>query len=167
MVERAQKVAQNSEYKNVEFRLGEIEKLPVDDSSVDVIISNCVINLVPDKRRTFEEACRVLKPGGRLMISDIVLLKELPDTIKDSVEAYVGCVSGAALKDEYLETMRAAGFEEVRVIDETPFPLDCIANDPTAEAIAEEAKISSEEITNLADSILSVKVQAIKPRETE
>ena len=112
MLDKARENARNGGYKNVEFRLGEIENLPVADNSVDAIISNCVINLSTDKRRVFEEAFRVLKPGGRLMVSDIVILKELPDFIKDSVDAYVGCVSGAIKKNEYLKAIKASGFEE-------------------------------------------------------
>ena len=97
MLEKARENAHKGGYTNVEFRLGEIEHLPVADSHVDVIISNCVINLSPDKPAVFNEAFRVLKPGGRLMVSDIVLLNELPAFIKSSVAAYVGCVSGAMI----------------------------------------------------------------------
>ncbi|MBI5043374.1 MAG: arsenite methyltransferase, partial [Nitrospirae bacterium] len=110
MIEKARENAEKNSYRNVEFRLGEIENIPAADNSVGVVISNCVINLVPDKKKVFQETYRVLKPGGRLMISDIVLLKELPDAIKASVEAYIGCVSGAILKNEYMETIKAAGF---------------------------------------------------------
>ena len=98
MVEKARENARKVNSANVEFRLGEIENLPVADNSVDVVISNCVINLSPEKGRVFTETLRVLKPGGRLMISDIVLLKELPDVLRNSIEAYVGCLSGAYLK---------------------------------------------------------------------
>ena len=91
------------------FRLGEIEKLPVADNSIDVILSNCVINLSPDKEKIFAEAFRVLKPGGKIMISDIVLLMPLPGSLKYSLEAYVGCVAGATMKDEYLSAIKNAG----------------------------------------------------------
>src|SRR5512139_3031086 len=99
MVDRARENARKDGFGNVEFRLGEIENLPAADNSVDAVISNCVINLSPDKRRVFEETFRVLKPGGRLMVSDIVLLRALPAALKDSVEAYVGCLAGAVMKD--------------------------------------------------------------------
>ena len=113
--------AQKGDFKNVEFRHGEIESLPLDDSSVDVVISNCVINLSPDKSKVFKEAFRVLKPGGRIMVSDIVLKKELPDEIKNSPEAYAACISGACLREEYLGHIRSAGFENISICKETPF----------------------------------------------
>lgn len=163
MMEKARENARKGDYANVEFRLGEIEHLPMADSSVDVVISNCVINLSPDKGRVFAEVFRVLKPGGRLMVSDIVILKELPDSIKDSIEAYVGCLSGAIMRDEYIGAIKTAGFQEVRIIDETAFPIDCMANDPTAKAIVERLRIPPEEVSDLANSVLSVKVSAVKP----
>jgi len=163
MIEKARANAQKGDCQNVEFRLGEIENIPAADNSVDVVISNCVINLSPDKGRVFQETFRVLRPGGRLMVSDIVLLKELPDFIKDSIAAYVGCISGAMLKDDYVGAIRKAGFQEVKIIDEAPFPIDCIANDPTAKAIIKEMNIPPEEINDIADAVLSIKVQGIKP----
>ncbi len=162
MIKKARENARKGNYGNVEFRLGEIENLPVDDDSVDVVISNCVINLSPDKSKVFLEAFRVLKQGGRLMISDIVLLKELPDFIKDSIEAYVGCVSGATIKNEYIETIKAAGFQEVKIISETSFPIECMANDPTAKAIIEGLKISPEKVKEIASSVVSIKVYGVK-----
>jgi SAM-dependent methyltransferase len=98
---------------NVEFRLGEMEHMPVENGSVDVVISNCVINLSPDKDAVFREAFRVLRPGGRLCVSDIVTLGELPPDVKESMEKWAGCVAGALEKDDYLDRIRAAGFEEV------------------------------------------------------
>ena len=164
MIDKARENARKSGYQNVEFRLGEIENIPAADNSVDAVISNCVINLSPDKRRVFQEVCRVLKPGGRLMVSDIVLLKELPEFIKNCVAAYVGCVSGAMMKDDYIEAIGKAGFQEVKIIDEASFPIDSIANDPTAKAIISLMNISSEEIKDIANSVLSIKVQGIKPK---
>ncbi|MEK6679670.1 MAG: arsenite methyltransferase [Nitrospirota bacterium] len=162
MIEKARENAEKGSYDNVEFRLGEIENLPAADNSVDVVISNCVINLVPDKRKAFQEAFRVLRPGGRLMISDIVLLKKLPDAIKASVEAYIGCVSGAILKSEYLETIKAAGFDNIKIINETVFPIEFLNNDPIARAIIEDIKIPTEEVKETASSVVSIKVLAVK-----
>ncbi len=162
MLEKARENARKGNYENVEFRLGEIENLPVADNSGDIIISNCVINLSPDKGKVFKEAYRVLKPGGRLMVSDMVLLKELPDSIRNSVAAYVGCISGALLKEEYLGAIKAAGFQDVKIIEETPFPIKHIANDPTAKAIIEKSDISPEKIEEFSDSIISIKVYGVK-----
>jgi SAM-dependent methyltransferase len=164
MIEKARENAQKGGYQNVEFRLGEIENIPAADNSVDVVVSNCVINLSPDKGKVFQEAFRVLKPGGRMMVSDIVLLKELPDFIRSSIAAYVGCISGAMRKEDYLGAIGKAGFQEVTVMDETLFPIDCIANDPTAKALIDKMNIPSEEIKDIAKSVLSIKVQGIKPK---
>lgn len=165
MIEKARENAKKGGYENVEFRLGEIENLPVANNSADVVISNCVINLSPDKRRVFAETFRVLKPGGRLMISDIVLLKELPNFIKNSIEAYIGCLSGAIMKDEYIKAIEEAGFQDVRIIDETPFPIDCMANDPTAKEIIENLKIPPEKVKGFEYSFISLKISAVKPNE--
>jgi len=165
MIEKARENAQKGNYKNVEFRLGEIENLPVTDCSVDIVISNCVINLSPDKRKVFREAFRVLKAGGRLMVSDLVLLKELPDFIKNSVEASIGCLSGAMMRDEYLGTIKTVGFQELRIIDETSFPIESMANDPTAKAIMENLNISPEKVKEIANSVISIKIYAVKPFE--
>jgi SAM-dependent methyltransferase len=163
MIEKARENARKGNYRNVEFRLGEIENLPVADNYVDVVISNCVINLVPDKRRVFMEAFRVLKPGGRLMVSDIVLLKELPDFVKNSIEAYIGCLSGAIMKDEYMEAIKAVGFQEVEIVDEASFPIECMANDPTAKAVIKNSKIPLEKVEEVASSVISIKVYGVKP----
>ena len=119
MVSAARANAQRGGYENVDFRLGEIEHLPVADGSVDVVISNCVINLSPDKPQVFREAFRALKPGGRVMVSDIVLNGELPEDIRDSVAAYTGCIAGALPVEEYLATITAAGFSDAEVVTET------------------------------------------------
>jgi SAM-dependent methyltransferase len=163
MLEKARENARKGNYTNVEFRLGEIESLPVADNSVDIVISNCVVNLSPDKKRVFAEAFRALKPGGRLMISDLVLLKELPDFIKNSIEAYIGCVSGAILKDEYLRVIKAAGFQDVKIVDEASFPAEFIVSDPTVKKIIENLKVPSEKVRGVANSVISIKVYGVKP----
>jgi SAM-dependent methyltransferase len=163
MLEKARENARKNNYTNVEFRLGEIEYLPVADNVVDIIISNCVINLSVDKNKVFKEAFRALKPGGRLMVSDIVLTKELPDFIRESVQAYIGCVSGAILESEYLGAIEAAGFTNVRVAEEAGIATDSLDNDPIATSIAESLKLSQEKIKDLASSILSIRVSGVKP----
>jgi len=115
MIDRARANAERIGAENVEFREGQIEALPLEDQSVDVIISNCVINLSPDKPAVFRQAFRVLKPGGRLAVSDIVLTKPLPEAVQENLAAYVGCLAGASLIDEYLDAIRNAGFEEPEV----------------------------------------------------
>lgn len=146
MIAKAKENAKKGKYTNVEFRLGEIEKLPVEDNSIDVIISNCVINLSPDKEAVFKDAFRVLGSGGRLMVSDLVLAKDLPKEIKDSVEAYVGCLAGAILKDEYLDSIRIAGFQDIRVISESSYPVDALFDN----------------LKGAQDAVVSVKVSAMK-----
>lgn len=164
MIEKARENARKGNYKNVEFRRGEIENLPVVDNSIDVIISNCVINLSPDKGKVFRGAFRVLKPGGRLMVSDIAWLREPPDFIKESIAAYVGCLGGAILKGEYIGIIKKAGFQEVGIIDEKQFPVEFLTNDLTAAAIMETLKIPLDKIKELSDTMLSIKVSAIKPK---
>ena len=150
MVERARENARRAGIANVEFRLGEIERLPVADASVDVIISNCVINLSPDKAAVFAEAIRVLKPGGRMVVSDLVLLQPLPDDVRHSVEAYVGCVAGASLKADYLWLIGAAGFRDIEVVEERSYgDADVFGG---YEWLRESAKM-----------VLSAKVRAVKP----
>ena len=167
MLERARANAQKGGYDNVEFRLGEIEKLPVEDNTVDVIISNCVINLSPDKEAVFKEAFRVLKPGGRLMVSDLVLVKELPDIIKESIEAYVGCLAGAARKEEYLEFIEKAGFQDIKVLSQVNYPIEAMANDATANAIMENSGLKEINLKSVEDSVVSVKIYALKGRQGE
>ena len=120
MLEKARENAKKGNYTNVEFRKGDIENLPVDDNSVDAIISNCVINLAPDKEKVFKEAYRVLKIGGRLMISDVVLTKPLPEDLKNNKDLLVGCVSGAILKQDYLDLLTKAGFSNITIHKESP-----------------------------------------------
>jgi SAM-dependent methyltransferase len=162
MIDRARLNAAKTPYNNVEFRLGEIEHLPVADSSVDIIISNCVINLSQQKDQVFKEAYRVLKDGGRMMISDIVITNDLPENVVKSVSAYVGCVAGAVKKDEYLVMIKDAGFSDVRIIDESKIPADLWADDPIAEKIREETGMTRDAGVSIFDAIASVKVSAQK-----
>ncbi len=163
MIDRARENAIKGSYENVEFRLGEIENLPVADNSVDIVISNCVINLSPDKEKVFQEIYRALKPGGRMMVSDIVLLKELPPLVKKSVEAYIGCLAGAMMKAGYIAAIEASGIKDVSIIDEASFPVELMANDPTAQAAIINLGMSSEEVKEIAGSVVSVKVYGVKP----
>lgn len=117
MIEKAEIISKKYGYKNVEFRLGEIENLPVEDNSIDVVLSNCVINLAPDKNKVFREAYRVLKTGGKMYLSDIVLLEKLTADQRENEELLAGCVGGALLKDDYIKTIESAGFK-VKILDE-------------------------------------------------
>ena len=151
MIERARANAARDGYTNVEFRLGEIEHLPVADASVDLVISNCVVNLSPDKPRVFREALSALKPGGRMLVSDLVLTRPLSAELQKNVDLYVGCVAGASLREDYLAAMRDAGFVDVEVLGEGRYDvgLDMLPVDsPERAAFA---------------SVASVKVRARKP----
>ncbi len=162
MLDSARKNAARGEFGNVEFRLGEIENLPVADTSVDVIISNCVINLSPDKERVFQEAFRVLKPGGHLMVSDMVLLGKLPDKLLESAAAYSLCVGGASLKNDYLGMMEKAGFRDVKIVGELSLP-NLIPDHPEVQGFIKESGLDRGELTKYSDMVKSIKVQAIKP----
>ncbi len=148
MIKVAKTNAEKGGYKNVEFILGDIENLPLSECSIDVVISNCVINLAPNKRRVFEEIYRVLNSSGRLVISDIVLLSELPPSVKEREDFYIGCVSGAMLKDDYINLIKQSGFKDVETVAETTFPLEQLSAN-TAEKLVK---------------IASVTLQALKPQ---
>jgi SAM-dependent methyltransferase len=158
MIEKARENAEKAKAENVEFRLGEIENLPVADSSVDLIISNCVINLSVDKPRVFREAFRVLKPGGKLMISDIVLLSELPQSVMDSAAAYAGCVAGALKKEDYLAAISEARLENLQVIEQKSFSSDLIV-----ETTQSAEDLSPDQAREAAAQIVSISVSAAKP----
>lgn len=163
MIELARRNAAQGGYDTVEFRLGEIEHLPVADATVDAIISNCVVNLVPDKAQVFADAHRVLKPGGRLSLSDIVLLGEVPVAIRDSVEAYVACLSGAILRDEYVRLIEEAGFVDVRLTEARSFDVeDAIAEDLVAE-FRRHSGATDADLRAAAGVFQSIRVQARKP----
>jgi arsenite methyltransferase len=143
MVAKGRQLAREHGFDNVEFRLGYIEQLPVDSETVDVVISNCVINLTPDKLASFKEIHRVLKPGGRILIADLVTAGELPPDVRASAAAWADCLAGAMPKDAYLETIRSAGFVEVGVVSESSY-----------EAPGMDERLSGQ--------IISVKVRAVK-----
>lgn len=124
MVKKARENTIKGNIKNVEFRLGDIEALPIDDDSIDVIIPNCVINLAPDKEKVFREAYRVLKTGGRMMISDVVLSRKLPKELEKDITLLTGCVSGAILKHDYLKMLSKAGFSKITISKVTPMFLE-------------------------------------------
>ena len=155
MLDRARANARSIHADNVEFRLGEIENLPVANESVDVIISNCVINLSPHKPAVFAEAFRVLRPGGRLVVSDLVLLEELPADIRSSVTAYIGCVAGASHRDAYLQHLRAAHFEKIEVVEEKRYA--GVDSDSNGDALLARTLDWS------AKNVTSMKVRAYKP----
>jgi SAM-dependent methyltransferase len=157
MIEKARSNSEARGLKNVEFRQGDIENMPVTDNTADVIVSNCVLNLVPNKDAVFKEILRVLKPGGHFSISDIVLVGELPVQIQNAAEMYAGCVAGAIQKDEYLQLIDASGFKNVTLQKEKviTIPDDILSN-----------YLSSEQIASFKQSgtgIFSVTVYAEKP----
>ncbi len=159
MIEKAEANAAKSAAENVEFRLGEIESLPLEDNSVDVVISNCVINLSADKQAVFREIHRVLKPGGRIAISDIALLEELPEKIRQSIEAYVGCVGGAILVDEYREILQAAGLGEITItVKGGSSCIDEDTTDPMGRALLE----SIDDVDALEGCVANVYVEGRK-----
>jgi ubiquinone/menaquinone biosynthesis C-methylase UbiE len=147
---------------HVEFRQGTIEALPLADASVDVVISNCVINLSPEKPRVFREAYRVLRPGGRLALSDLVLRAPLPPGLLRSAEAYVGCIAGAMLRDEYVAAIEAAGFREVEVVSESTFAGVVDLQSPEIlEALAKDG-LTQADAERLLEGVASLKLRARK-----
>ena len=157
MVDKAKTHAAKLQYENVEFHLGEIENMPLDSDLADVLVSNCVLNLVPDKGRAFAEIQRVLKPGGHFSISDIVLEGQLPAELEAAAVAYVGCVAGALQQQDYLETITAAGFKDLQVLKTKQITLPG--------ALLEDI-LGPDGTRNFLDSgvrILSITVRAQKP----
>jgi arsenite methyltransferase len=163
MLDRARANAVRDRYANVEFRLGEIESLPVADGAADVVISNCVINLSTDKPRVFREALRVLKPGGRLMVSDLVLAGPLPESVRRSVEAYAGCISGAMLQADYLAAIAEAGFTDVKVEGQSRYPIASSNPDASETALVDDSTIPPADLRAAAELVVSLKVSARKP----
>jgi len=159
MIDKARENAEKGGYHNVEFRLGEIEHMPVADNAVDVIISNCVINLAPNKYDVMKEAYRVLKAGGRIAISDLALRGELPRKILDDMAAYVSCLAGAIHIDDYRKAVQSAGFKNVEFkINQST----CCGEPHTDEEAAKALKLNPEEYKSLSDVVVSVYIEAIK-----
>jgi arsenite methyltransferase len=161
MIYRARKTANENGYENVEFRLGEIEHMPLERNTADVVISNCVINLSPDKEQVFRDAFRVLKPGGKLAVSDIVLLKDLPDFVKSDLGTWSKCVSGAIKEDEYIGAMKKAGFEKIKVEERVVYTHDQLMDYAKG---TESFEISKLKGVDLADIVASYKISAHKPK---
>ncbi len=162
MLEKARVNAVKNGYTNVEFRKGRIEELPLDDASVDAIISNCVINLSPEKNKVYAEAYRVLKPGGRMMVSDVVLEKELPEFIVQSIDAYIGCVGGASFRPVYLRTIKDAGFREVRVDKESSFGDTISLDDPQIREAMDKFGIDEAGVKDILATVTSLHIFARK-----
>lgn len=157
MIEKAKQNAQKLGYQNVEFRQGDIEKMPVTSNMADVVVSNCVLNLVPDKNKVFREIFRVLKPGGHFSISDVVLVGTLPDGLRNDAEMYAGCVSGAIQKEEYLRFIRENGFDHITLQKEKPIAIP----DDILKRYLSENEIAEFQCGNTG--IFSITVYAEKP----
>jgi SAM-dependent methyltransferase len=160
MIERAQANARHMRLGNVEFRQGLIEELPVQSGSVDVTISNCVINLAPDKQKVFAEVFRVLKPGGKLAVSDIVTDGPLPDSIKQSLSAWAGCVAGAVEAKEYIQMMEQVGFRQISV---TPVFFDKQTVDSALDDMGEIEELKAISRDKVYQAVFSAKITAWKP----
>lgn len=159
MIERASSSAQRLEIKNVDFRQGYLEDLPVESNTVDVIISNCVINLSPDKSKVFAEAFRVLKPGGKLAVSDIVTDGPLPDSVKQSLSAWAGCVAGAVEAKDYIAMMEGVGFTDISVI---PVFFDKATVDSALNDMGEDAQLQTISREDVYKAVFSAKITAYK-----
>lgn len=165
MIMLARRNAKAGGYENVEFRLSEIESISLPDDTADIVISNCVINLVPDKRAAFAEAFRITKPGGRISVSDIVTSEPLPELARESVAAYVACLGGALVIDDYLAAVSDAGYTDVTVASDVAYAMD----DEEADALASSfgidapAGLTEAEMRRVAKLFHSVTVQAKKP----
>ncbi len=163
MIDKARENAQKAGTTNVEFRLGTIESLPLENESIDAIISNCVINLSPEKEVVFKEAYRVLKPGGRLMISDIVLEQHLPKPIAESVAAYAGCIAGAEIRERYLAMIKDAGFAEIETASKGSFSDIIDESDPLVNQAMDDLDVTFERVRDVLSGVTSLNVFARKP----
>ncbi len=164
MLKLARKNAAKGNYSNTEFIKGDIEKLPLDSNIADHVISNCVINLSLHKDKVFKEAYRVLKPGATLSISDIVLVEELPDFVKNSLAGHIACVSGAEKVADYLAYIEEAGFQDINIKSKKEFPLELLLTDPQVKALAKAMNfdLSSDEARDIASRVTSISLTAVK-----
>jgi ubiquinone/menaquinone biosynthesis C-methylase UbiE len=176
MLDKARENARKGNYENVEFRLGEIENLPVADNTADVVISNCVINLTSNKKKVYEEAFRALKSGGRIMVSDIVLKKELPDAIREGAHPS-SCIKTAIMKEKYLETVEQAGFKDIKILEERQYCSEELANQSDTKVIVANRDTGTQELKTISEldkksrkivdevlaSTLSINILAVKP----
>lgn len=160
MIKLARRNAKKIGAANVDFRYGEMEEIPLADNSVDAVISNCVINLSPDKEQVFREAFRILRPGGRVAVSDIVLLKDLPEDVRSDLSAWSSCVSGAITEEEYLGAMRRAGFEKVKVEDRVVFRHEQLSGYLKETSISGNPRLKDLDLSNL---VASYRITARKP----
>lgn len=161
ILNKARVNAKKAGFKNVEFKLGEIENIPLDSNIADCIISNCVINLSEDKQKVFNEAFRILKPGGRLIVSDMVLLADLPEKVLKSSELYAGCIAGALRKEDHLDKIKKAGFKDINVIKEDlVFLSDYIGSDKVVRDMVEGMTDSEKDKIN--KTVVSIKISAKK-----
>ena len=162
MLDKARANARQAGLSNVEFRKGYIEALPVEDASIDVVLSNCVINLVPDKAAVYREVARVLRPGGRMVISDVVLNEPLPEVIAADAAALTGCVAGAALRDQYLATIAAAGLSDIEVVNDRGY--GAVALTMVPEQMLRQAQAAGIDVQRVADTVRSLTVRARRPQ---
>ena len=161
MLEKATENAKTAGFKNVEFKLGDIENIPLDDNIADCVVSNCVINLAHDKQKVFNESFRILKPKGRLMVSDMVLVGTLPEKIAKSAGMYSGCIAGALQKNDYMEKIKKAGFKNIKIIKEDPVRIsDYMGSDKVISELAGSMK--EEEIKAIDSTVVSIKIGAEK-----
>ncbi|MBL7856554.1 MAG: arsenite methyltransferase [Cyclobacteriaceae bacterium] len=161
MIEKARANAEKLGFNNVEFRHGDIERMPITSNAADVVVSNCVLNLVPDKKKAFDETYRILKPGGHFSVSDIVLDGNLPDNLLKAAELYAGCVSGAIQKDEYLNVIKEAGFKNISIQKERKIMLP---NEILREYLSDDETLA---FHSSGLNILSITVFAEKPLASE
>jgi len=161
MIYRARETARKNGYRNVEFRLGEIEHIPLEREIADVVISNCVINLSPDKNQVFRDAFRVLKPGGKLAVSDIVLLKDIPEDIRSDLGSWSVCVSGAVSEQEYIGGIKKAGFEKIKVEERVVYTHEQLADYLKDTDSEKYSKVAGVDLSRL---IASYKISAVKPK---